>query len=357
MRSPRSHVPEVAWGVFATANVAMMVAFPGEATISFHFVWVSLMILYGYRVWQPPVTWVVLAVVGVATGVALVPNARHTGEWVELAEIPLMGTAFVVMASYARRREAALAATQRAAEREREFLRNAAHQLRTPIAVARGHAELIRDAAAAPAVADDAAVVVEELDNLARASERLLLLAAAERERFLRVGDLDLEELLVRAVRRWSVVADRSWRVDADVTGTVRADVDRIESALDAVVENAVQATRDGDRIELSARREGAAAVVRIRDEGRGIAPQDLPHLFEPFYSPAREGRGGRRGTGLGLAIVKAIVEAHGGTVEARGAPGRGAVVELRLPDRGDTPDGAAGGPARDARAPVESAC
>lgn len=355
--SLRRHAPEIAWVAFAAANVAAMLAFFYQATVPFHFVWISLMIVYGNRVWSPRFTWTVLGLVCVATATPLVLAARESGDWIELTEVPLMAAMFVVMVSYATRREAAVVEARQAAEREREFLRNAAHELRAPIAVARGHAELIREATTCALIDEDAAIVVDELDNLGRVSERLLILAAAERERFLHIADVDLEELLVRAVRRWSVVAGRSWTVNADVEGVLRADAHRIQSALDAIIENALLATGDGDRIELSARQEGPTAVIEIRDGGHGIAPEDLPHLFDPFFSPVRKGRGGRRGTGLGLPIVKTIVEAHGGTVTARSAPGGGTVLELRLPGCRDLQDPVSGGPLRTVSPSVETAC
>jgi signal transduction histidine kinase len=328
----RRWAPEIAWALWAAACLVATVRLENWGTVPFHFLWISLMIVYGRRVWPVGSTAIALVFVMVGCTVALMPEAVRSGEWSEVSEVPLMTAMFVVMVWYARTRERALAEARAAEGRERAFLRDAAHQIRTPIAVARGHAELLRDGAGSAEQEADAEVVIDELDGLARASGRLLVLAATEGPDGLASGDVDVEALLERAARRWSVVAPRRWRLDIAAEGTLRADADRIESALDALIENAVSVTSRDGLIEISARAEGGDAVIAVRDDGAGIAAEDVGQLFEPFHRSMREGQAGRRGTGLGLAIVRAIVEAHGGSVRAEGAPGRGARFEMRLP-------------------------
>ena len=145
---------EVAWGVFAAANVTAIVLMSRWETIPFHFVWVSLTLVYGFRRWRFRTTMLLLLVVIASTGAALaVSIARgHQGPD-ELAEVPLMAAMFLAMVWYAVRRQAAVEEAGRLAASEhrllmgqREFVRDASHELRTPITVARGHAELIRDA-------------------------------------------------------------------------------------------------------------------------------------------------------------------------------------------------------------------
>ena len=145
---------EVAWGVFAAANVTAIVLMSRWETIPFHFVWVSLTLVYGFRHWRFRTTMLLLLVVIASTGAALaVSIARgHQGPD-ELAEVPLMAAMFLAMVWHAVRRQAAVEEAGRLAASEhrllmgqREFVRDASHELRTPITVARGHAELIRDA-------------------------------------------------------------------------------------------------------------------------------------------------------------------------------------------------------------------
>jgi two-component system sensor histidine kinase BaeS len=101
---------------------------------------------------------------------------------------------------------------------------------------------------------------------------------------------------------------------------------------VDALVENAVDATEDGDRIRIGAAAEGAMLVIEVADAGKGIDAQLLPHLFERFWRPQEDRGRGSGGTGLGLAIVRAIAEAHGGTAEVSSSSGEGSVFRLRLP-------------------------
>src|SRR3954464_1689355 len=148
-----------------------MVALDEWQTVPFHLVWVSLTILYGFRVWRLGAMAFVLIVVGLTAGAALGGGSGVD----EMTEVPLMSAMFLAMVWHARRREAALAAANAAAARERDFIRDASHLLRTPITVARGHAELVA-AGADGQNAQDLGVVVDELGRLSRISSRLLVL-------------------------------------------------------------------------------------------------------------------------------------------------------------------------------------
>jgi signal transduction histidine kinase len=178
-------------------------------------------------------------------------------------------------------------------------------------------------------MADDADVLVHELDRLGRLSERLLLLAAAEAPGFLWLEPVELEQLVVETARRWSAAADRRWSFDIGVEGILVADRERLATALDALLENAVKFTDRGDTIRITGGGAGAGAVLAVEDTGAGIAASDLARVFQRF---ARGARGRRPGTGLGLAIVRAIVEAHGGSVAVASAPGEGTQFRLELP-------------------------
>jgi signal transduction histidine kinase len=304
------------------------------STIPFHFIWVSLTILYGFRVWSIRATLLVLTCVCWTTGMALLHIAEATGHGTaEMTEVPLMAAMFMAMVWHARRREAAMLAMGAAAEREREFIRDASHLLRTPITVARGHAELLAAMTTDDQGRRDVDVVVGELARLSRISDRLLVLAAADNPTFTSVRDVCLPSLVEATVERWSAAADREWIFETAHPGTVRADEERLVCALDAVVENAVKHTKLGDRIVVRGHADGAAAVLEVADAGGGIDAETLPRIFERFArQPHPNG-----GTGLGLPIVKAIVEAHGGAIDVTSALGEGTTVRLRLP--GFTPD------------------
>ena len=331
---------EILWVFFALANVVAVLLLADWETIPFHFVWVSLTLVYGFRVWSAQTTGVLLVAVVAFTGSALAFAVVRSNEgFDELSEVPLMAVLFLVMVWHARRRQAAVDEARRMAEtehmlreRQRDFVRDASHELRTPITVARGHAELLRAAAVDPQAAHDAEVVIDELARLSRLSERLLLLAASESVSFLQLDVVDVAELVRDIGCRWSGAADRSWSVEPGAEGVVPGDVDRLRDAADALVENAVQATGPGDRIEIRGRARAERFVLEVVDEGIGIDPAQMPLLFEPFSRVDAPRTRRRGGTGLGLSIVKAIAEAHGGDVGAASVPGRGATFRIALP-------------------------
>ena len=216
-------------------------------------------------------------------------------------------------------------------DQQRRFLQDASHELGTPIAIALGHAELIESAATDQAIAKDARVAVDELLRMRRLTSRLLLLASSDNPDFLSVAPVDVEAIVVEALHRWSHIP-RQWSLGAMSEAWANADQDRLTMALDALVENAVDHTDPGGKIELSARREGDDVVVGVRDSGAGIPAAEVDRIFSRF-SRIDAGRSrSAGGFGLGLAIVKAIAEAHVGSVKVYSTLGRGSLFELRLP-------------------------
>ena len=253
---------DIAWAIFAVANLLGMLVFATWETVPFHFIWVSLTILYGFRVWPLKPTLSVLGVIIAVTGAILIVDiARGTQPLDELTEVPLMSAMFLAMVWHARRRLVATEEMRRVSdenlrllERERRFIQNASHELRTPITVAIGHAELLQRATDPGTMATDARVVLDELMRLRRLSERLLLLAAAEHPDFLHRRPIEIEPVLVEALHRWSPTP-RQWRLGTTDEAMVEADADRLALAIDALVENAVKHTTPNDWIELSVRR------------------------------------------------------------------------------------------------------
>jgi len=341
----RRHTLEIAWAAFSALNVFVMLLWPRWETIPFHFVWVSMTLLYGLRVWSVRSTSLALAAVMIVTGAVIVRDTVEFAENAdEIAEVPLMAAMFVAMVWHARRHRAAVTEVQRLADRdrathdnERAFVRNASHELRTPIAVARGHAELAARQQTDDQAADDIAIVIDELDRLAELSGRLLLLAAADAPGFLSFRTVDVAALVEAVGHRWMGTADRDWHVHS--TGPVLAAVDaeRVESMLDAIIENAVDFTEPSDRIALSVATAPGEVLVEVSDTGTGIPSADLDRIFEPF---TRVGTRDKRvgGTGLGLTTVRAIVRAHNGSVGIASVVGEGTTVTIRLPVR--QPDG-----------------
>lgn len=340
---------EASWGVFALANWAAMIAWPDWETIPFHFVWISLTLVYGFRVWSPPVTYGVLSVVILATGGSILADAFAGSQlWGELFEVPLMSAMFLAMVWHARRRAAAMAQVEGVAavrasllERQQRFLHDASHELRTPVTIARGHLELLRwEEPDAP----ELEVALDELARMERIVDRLLLLAKAEQPGFVTFAPIDLESFLSDVFMRWSEVAPRAWRLEFDVAGSIEADQEGLRDALDALIENAVKYTAPGDAIELRARAEQGGVVIEVADEGSGVPAEALPRIFDRWARADGARTREHGGAGLGLAIVSAIARGHGGTctVEPRQ---RGTIFALHLPVRS--------GPAPEPAAPV----
>jgi signal transduction histidine kinase len=344
---------DAAWIAFSIANLAGMLLFPNWETVPFHFIWVSLTLLYGFRVWGMGRTSITLVAVILTTATfILIDVSRQAQPIDEVTEVPLMSAMFLAMVWHARRRQSATEemrrvyeANSRLRERERQFIQDASHELRTPITVALGHAELIERGADEPLIREDARVVVDELMRLRRLSDRLLLLAASEHPDFLQVQPMELDAALLETLRRWTPVP-RRWSLGEVDDVTVRADPDRLELAIDALIENAVKHTTTGDSITLSVARRDEQAVISVADTGSGIEAADVDRIFDRFTRAdlGRSRDGG--GTGLGLAIVKTVAEAHGGTVTVRSDDGRGCVFDLALP--AITPGGPSGPTSRD---------
>ena len=342
----RSSWVDIVWVAFVAINLAAMRLLPAWQTVPFLAIWVSLTVIYGFRLWRIQPTMVTLAAVTIATGGIIgvqVLKGQQDADY--LAEVPLIALMFLVMVWHGRRRLAAteerLAAMEevqrvsqenlRLLKQQRRFLQDASHELGTPITVALGHAELIERAVTNPVVAEDARVVTDELMRLRRLSTRMLLLASAEGPDFLHLTPVPVESVVVDALGRWGHVP-RRWRLGPVAETTVLGDRDRLAVALDALLENAVAHTTPGDRIEVSARLEDAGVVLAVADSGSGIQDSDLRRIFQRFAraEPSRSRPAG--GLGLGLAIVQAIAEAHGGSVSVQSTFGHGSEFEVHLP-------------------------
>lgn len=339
---------EPLWIAFVLANLAAMLTLPEQVPIPYHFIWISLTLVYGVRAWRLSKTLVMLGGVMLLSGLALFwAVAHHHADYEEYPEIGLMAMVFLGMVLHVQRRQAAAQEVNRLAEdrarlleREHEFLRDASHQLRTPITVARGYAELIAQdcltlaeatGSQQPQLQEDVQVLIDELDRLTHISDVLLLLAAAERPEFLKRSPVRVDDLVDEVTERWRSVASRRWTVHAGSGATVCGDRERLRAALDALVDNALAFTTDGDAISVLTIRSGGDVLVEVADTGPGLSPAIADKVFERFASDDRGRRSGR-GTGLGLAGVQAVVVAHGGSVSAGNRPGSGACFRLRLP-------------------------
>jgi signal transduction histidine kinase len=332
---------EIAWFAFAVANLVAMALVPSWETIPFHFIWISLTLLYGFRVWEPRSTGLVLGLVILATGSLILSDAFKGDQlWGELFEVPLMSAMFLAMVWHARRRQEAVR-TLETESRERagllaqqkRFLHDVSHELRTPVTIARGHLEVLKRVNGSSGQGIE--VALDELERIEHILERLLLLAKSKQPDFVVIEDVEMESFLEDVFMRWSVVP-RSWTLGKLAPGTLRADPDALRNALDALLENAVKYTEPSDAIKLSARSRAGELAIEVADEGRGLPPDGLDQLFDRFARADSARSRAQGGAGLGLAIVDAIVRAHRGSCEAANSDAR-AVFTLRFPDFAET--------------------
>jgi two-component system OmpR family sensor kinase len=220
-----------------------------------------------------------------------------------------------------------------ALDRERDFVADAGHELRTPLALLRTELEL---ALRQGRTLDDLREAIRwssyEADRLCRLAEDLLLLARADRGRLpLRIEALDADELMASVVARFEWRAQelgktlrRSGLRDVRISG----DRLRLEQALGNLVDNALR--YGGDEIRLEARTRDGQVEVHVRDDGVGFRDEFIPHAFERFARPDQARAG--NAAGLGLSIVKTIAESHEGTAHVANAAFGGADSWISLP-------------------------
>jgi signal transduction histidine kinase len=328
---------EVLWVAFVIVNTAGILRFADWATVPFHFVWIGLSLLYGWRVWKTPGTAAALITVILLTGIALtkdVVDGRQSPD--ELTELPLMAIVFVVMVWYVRRAVAGREQIRRISEhnltllqRQRELVKDVSHVLRTPLTIALGHAELLLRGTRDSGTAHDLTVVIDELTRLKHVSDRLLALAASDQPDFLQAVDTRVDRLVTRAASSWSsghpaVVLGRLAPVSALLDPT------QLRFALDELINNAIRHNPPETPVVLSVSSVDGEVSIAVTDRGSGILPEAQPRIFDRFVRLSTTHQDGS--LGLGLALVKAIAEAHGGHLLLHSVPGAGTTFTLRLP-------------------------
>jgi two-component system OmpR family sensor kinase len=218
---------------------------------------------------------------------------------------------------------------------QQEFLDDAGHELRTPLTIIRGHLEVC-DLNDPGEVAATRALVVDELDRMARLVGDLIVLAQARRPDFVRYEPVDLDSLLHAVCDKAGALADRQWLLDGKAGVVVLADEQRLTQAMLQLADNAARHTQPGDVVAFGGAVTRDCVLLWVRDTGTGVDPADAERIFERF-GRARSERG-RDGSGLGLSIVAGIAVAHQGRVTLEpqhlaGTDGEGgACFTLRLP-------------------------
>lgn len=220
----------------------------------------------------------------------------------------------------------------------RDFLTNIAHQLRTPLMAAGGYLQMLQKGAVPPDKMTEAietvARNVQQISNLVNdilfMQEMDLILDQSE--------PVNMHDLARRAAARFEERAAAQGidlRVKADpFLPAVPGDAQGLERALASLVDNAVKFSPEGGRVEVRLRRKGERVAVEVSDQGIGIQPEALPHVFDRFYRLDRNGDRLFDGLGLGLAIARQVVEQHKGRLEVASTPGKGSTFTILLNTR-----------------------
>jgi two-component system, OmpR family, sensor kinase len=219
---------------------------------------------------------------------------------------------------------------------QRQFTADASHELRTPLAVLISEAQTtLAHQRTAGEYRETVAACLETAQQMRRLTESLLELARLDAgQQQIQPAPFDLAETARACVELIQPLADqRAIRIHCDLTPTqLTGDAARLSQVITNLLANAIQYNKPPGEIKITTRPENDMAVLTVADTGQGIAPEDLPHIFERFYRADKSRTHTSDHTGLGLAICQSIVEAHGGRITVQSTPGNGAEFTVTLP-------------------------
>ena len=226
---------------------------------------------------------------------------------------------------------------ERAFQHQRQFIADAAHELRTPVAILRSQTDVaLERPRPAGEYAATLAAMRAEIEHLSALVDDLLLIARADAEQ-LPLGRevVDVVEVVDEACRALRPLARNKrlalrWEIGDELS--VRGDARLLRRAVVNLLANAIKYTPEGGAIRVTVVPHGDRAAIGIADTGIGLAAEDLPHIFARFYRAHRGSGAQEEGSGLGLAIVKMIAELHGGCVHVDSSPGKGSCFTLFIP-------------------------
>jgi two-component system OmpR family sensor kinase len=334
--SRRGRLLAAGWLVVAGANLVLMYA-ASEESIPDRLIWASFAFVYGLAAWSRLTTNLLFWGMTVATGV---PMLMHTSSrasfWSELWQIVWMAVLVYLLIWHVNRQRDTQRRILRLGEAERSraarqelTTRFGSHEIRTRLSVARGFVELIRDSTSEERTRSDAQLVVGELDKAATLNSSLLTLVQVGLPTAPAPVSFFLDDLVEGVLHRWTPTAQRAWSCDTSA-GVIFGNPERLEAALDCLVENAVKFTDDGDSIRIEAHVDRGEALLLVSDSGIGIPQEEVAGVFETFRTGSASPD--RAGSGLGLAIVAAIVESLHGSVEVDSIVGSGTRFTIRCP-------------------------
>jgi signal transduction histidine kinase len=226
-------------------------------------------------------------------------------------------------------------------ERNREFVANAAHELRSPLAAVQSSVEVtLNSDRTVEEYQDMLGEIADQCGQLCVLVNQLLLLAENDAARSqIKMRPVSLDHLVEKSVEMFRGVAEERGvqlvsNLDADVM--IEGDADRLRQVINNLVDNSLKFTPSGGQVFVALVEDvpGRRAILKVSDTGQGIAEGDLPHVFERFYrgDKSRQHQDQTAGNGLGLSICYSIVSAHNGTIRVDSCEGKGAAFIVTLP-------------------------
>ncbi len=215
---------------------------------------------------------------------------------------------------------------------QKRFIADASHDLRSPLTVVRGNVDMLKRNLPEAERGESLRAIESETKRMSKIVDDLLLLAEIESDHVIPQARVDLKVLVIDEVRRAKQTAGgRSITLEHADGIEIRGDGYRLRRMLGNLLDNAIKYTAEDGHISISLLCEGAEARLKGSDDGTGMAPEDLPHIFDRFYRAEKARSRESGGTGLGLAIVKSVAEQHDGRVAAASQPGKGSTFTVWL--------------------------
>jgi two-component system phosphate regulon sensor histidine kinase PhoR len=228
---------------------------------------------------------------------------------------------------------------------KKDFVANVSHELRTPLASIKGYSETLLDGAVEEkaTLKEFLRIIDRHATRMARLIDDLLVLSKLESHQLsMHPAPLDIRELIHTTVKGFGKQAkDKGITISAEVPDSlskVIGDRDRLEQVVVNLLDNAIKYTQVGGLVSISAHKADNSVRVDVSDTGLGIPEEDIPRIFERFYRVDKARSRELGGTGLGLAIVKHIIQAHGGKMNVKSAPGKGSTFSFSLAIQGAKP-------------------
>ncbi|MBV8726256.1 MAG: HAMP domain-containing histidine kinase [Candidatus Eremiobacteraeota bacterium] len=229
-----------------------------------------------------------------------------------------------------------LARLEEAFARERRFISDASHELKTPLTSINANAQMLRRWGTTDEHVrrESLEMIAQETASLANLVNGMLTLAKAESEDNVPKEPVLVQQAAQEAINSAGVRASEkglALELHSDGEATVLGDPNLLRQMIANLIDNAIKFTDQG-RIEVNVKRDDSQCVIEVCDTGAGIAPHELPYIFDRFYRADKSRNRSVPGTGLGLAIVRSIARAHGGSVSAEAVPSGGTCLRVSLP-------------------------